>query len=265
VALRTTGDPILDLFPAEKQADGVEGDSRALLAQMNGDFAARVQGESSVTARIRSYELAARMQLSVPEAVKIDEEPKHIRDLYGLDDPTCGAFGRNCVLARRMVERGVRFVQLFHGGAFGSPRVNWDGHEDVKDNHTKQAAIMDRPVAGLLRDLQQRGLLEETLVVWATEFGRTPFTQGIGSTGRDHHQLAFSCWMAGAGLKPGFAYGESDEVGYAPATNPTTNYDFHATLLHLLGLDHKRLTYYHNGIQRRLTDVHGEVIRDVLV
>jgi hypothetical protein len=264
VALRTSGDPILDLFPAEKQADSVEGDSRSLLAQMNADFASTVQGESSVTARIRSYELAARMQLSVPEAVRMDEEPKHIRELYGLDDPVCGAFGRNCVLARRMVERGVRFVQLFHGGAFGSPRVNWDAHEDLKDNHGKQAAIMDRPVAGLLRDLQQRGLLEETLVVWATEFGRTPFTQGVGTTGRDHHQLVFSCWMAGAGLKPGFAYGESDEVGYAPGANPTTNYDFHATLLHLLGLDHKRLTYYHNGIQRRLTDVHGEVIRDVL-
>jgi uncharacterized protein (DUF1501 family) len=142
--------------------------------------------------------------------------------------------------------------------------VNWDAHEDVQENHTKQAASMDRPVAGLLRDLQQRGLLEETLVVWVTEFGRTPFTQGIGSKGRDHHQPVFTCWMAGAGLTPGMAYGESDEVGYGPGGKPTTNYDFHATLLHLLGLDHKRLTYYHNGIQRRLTDVHGEVIRDVL-
>ena len=165
---------------------------------------------------------------------------------------------------RTIEERDVRFVQLFHGGAFGSPRVNWDAHEDVKDNHTKQAAIMDRPVAGLLRDLQQRGMLEETLVVWATEFGRTPFTHGVGTTGRDHHQLVFTCWMAGAGLKPGFAYGESDEVGYAPAVNPTTNYDFHATLLHLLGLDHERLTFHTQGRDFRLTDVHGKVVRQIL-
>ncbi len=264
VALRTQGDPILDLFPAEKQREYTERESRRLLGRMNREFAERVEGESSLSARIRSYELAARMQMSVPEAVRFSDETPETRALYGLDDAVAGGFARNCLLARRLVERGVRFVQLFHGGAFGAPRVNWDAHEDIVENHTAQAASMDRPVAGLLQDLQRRGMLEDTLVVWVTEFGRTPFTQGVDKKGRDHHQLVFSAWMAGAGLKPGTAYGDSDEVGYQPGSNPTTSYDFHATLLHLLGLDHTRLTYYHNGIQRRLTDVHGHVIRDVL-
>jgi hypothetical protein len=264
VALRTSGHPILDLFPAEKQGDTVEAETRELLGAMNREFAQKVRGESGLTARIRSYELAAKMQLSVPEIVRLDDESPGTRKLYGLDEPATAAFGRNCVLARRLLQRGVRMVQLFHGGAFGAPRVNWDAHEDVQENHTKQAASMDRPVAGLLRDLQQRGMLEDTLVIWTTEFGRSPITQGEGTKGRDHHQLVFTCWMAGAGLKPGMAYGESDEVGYAAGRNPVTNYDLHATVLHLLGLDHKRLTYYHNGIQRRLTDVHGAVIPDVL-
>ena len=155
-------------------------------------------------------------------------------------------------------------MQLYHGGAFGAPRINWDVHENVVENHGKQAALLDRPVAGLLKDLKARGLLADTLVLWNTEFGRTPFTEGIGGKGRDHHQLVFTCWMAGAGLKRGFRYGASDEFGYRPAEGAVSIYDFHATVLHLLGLDHKRLTFYHNGIQRRLTDVHGEVIGKVL-
>ena len=173
-------------------------------------------------------------------------------------------FGRNCLLARRLLERGVRFVQLFHGGAFGSPRINWDAHEDVVDNHRKQAGSLDWPLAGLLHDLKQRGLLDDTLVLWTTEFGRTPFTEGIGGKGRDHHQLVYTCWMAGAGVKKGFSYGSSDEVGYTVAEDAVSVYDFHATVLHLLGLDHKRLTFYHNGIPRRLTDVHGEVVEGIL-
>jgi hypothetical protein len=199
-----------------------------------------------------------------PEVIGFDGEPPAIRALYGLDRPDTAGFGRNCLLARRLLERGVRFVQLYHGGAFGSPRINWDAHEDVVDNHTKQAASLDQPVAALLQDLNQRGLLDETLVVWNTEFGRTPFTQGIGGKGRDHHQLAFTCWMAGAGLKAGLAHGASDEVGYQVAEDPVSVYDFHATILRLLGIDHKRLTFYHNGIQRRLTDVHGEVVTKIL-
>lgn len=264
VMFRAKGDPIPDLFPAEPVDDGVERDSRQLLGKMNREFAAKTGGDSTLAARVRAYELAARMQLSVPDAVRLDEEPPATRSLYGLDEPATAGFGRNCLLARRLVERGVRFVQLYHGGAFGSPRVNWDAHEDLRQNHGQEAASMDRPVAGLLRDLEQRGLLKDTLVIWSTEFGRTPFTQGVNAPGRDHHQLVFSCWMAGAGLKPGMAYGSSDEVGYSPGSDPVAIPDFHATILHLLGLDHKRLTYYHNGIQRRLTDVSGEVVRAVL-
>jgi arylsulfatase A-like enzyme len=204
------------------------------------------------------------MQASIPEEVDFRGESAETRALYGLDrEPTAG-FGRNCLLARRLVERGVWFVQLYHGGAQGQPRINWDAHEDVATNHRAQAEIMDRPVAGLLTDLKRRGLLEDTLVLWTTEFGRTPFTEGIGARGRDHHQLAFTCWMAGAGLRPGIAHGATDKVGYQVADDPVTVYDLHATVLHLLGLDHTRLTFYHNGINRRLTDVHGQVIRPLL-
>jgi hypothetical protein len=264
VAFRTSGEPIVDLFPPEGTSSVRRRSSLAVLEAMNREFLATQPGNSALAARIRSYELAGRMQASVPEVIGFDSEPPAIRELYGLDRPETAGFGRNCLLARRLLERGVRFVQLFHGGAFGEPRINWDAHEDLLDNHTKQAASLDRPVAGLIRDLKQRGLLDETLVLWTTEFGRTPFTQGIGAKGRDHHQLAFTCWMAGAGLRPGQAYGASDEVGYRSAEDPVTLYDFHATVLHLLGIDHKRLTYYHNGIRRRLTDVHGEVIEKLL-
>jgi hypothetical protein len=264
VAFRTTGAPIPDLFPpGDVAADGRRA-GMDLLGQMNREFLDANPGDSTLAARIRSYELAARMQVSIPEAVNFADETETTKRLYGLDDKASEAFGRNCLLARRLLERGVRFVQLFNGGAFGAPRINWDAHEDLVENHTKQAAVMDKPVAGLLKDLKRRGMLDDTLVIWSTEFGRTPFTQGIGGKGRDHHQLVFTCWLAGAGLKPGFGYGTSDEFGYKPADNAVTIYDFHATILHLLGLDHKRLTYYHNGTQRRLTDVHGEVVEDVL-
>jgi hypothetical protein len=264
VAFRAAGDPIVDLRTPAGTPSARRQASLALLSKMNREFAVRNPGDSALAARIRAYELAAQMQVSVPEVVRLDDESEATRRLYGLDDPAAGGFGRNCLLARRLLERGVRFVQLYNGGAFGAPRINWDAHEDVVDNHSKQAATMDRPVAGLLKDLKARGMLDETLVLWTTEFGRTPITQGLNAKGRDHHQHAFTIWMAGAGLKPGFGYGASDEVGYYAAENPATIYDFHATVLYLLGLDHKRLTFYHNGIQRRLTDVHGEVIRAIL-
>jgi hypothetical protein len=264
VAFRTTGAPIPDLFPPGDVDAGGRKAGMDLLGQMNREFLDANPGDSTLAARIRSYELAARMQVSIPEAVNFADETEATKRLYGLDNKDSEGFGRNCLLARRLLERGVRFVQLFNGGAFGAPRINWDAHEDLVENHTKQAAVMDKPVAGLLTDLKRRGMLDDTLVIWNTEFGRTPFTQGIGGKGRDHHQLVFTCWLAGAGLKPGFGYGASDEFGYKPADKPVTVYDFHATVLHLLGLDHKRLTYYHNGTQRRLTDVHGEVVEDVL-
>jgi len=264
VAFRTTGDPIPDLAtPATTPATERKAASE-LLAHMNRDFAAATPGDSTLAARVRSYEMAAKMQLEVPGIVSLDSETAETKRFYGLDEKVTERFGRNCLLARRLLEKGVRFVQLWHGGAFGSPRINWDAHEDIVENHRKQAAIFDKPISGLLGDLKRRGLLKDTLFVWSTEFGRTPFTQGIGKPGRDHHQHAFTVFLAGAGLKPGFAFGQSDEFGYKVAEDEVTIYDFHATLLHLLGLDHQQLTYYHNGIRRRLTDVHGEVVDGIL-
>jgi membrane-anchored protein YejM (alkaline phosphatase superfamily) len=216
---------------------------------------------------MRAYELAARMQLAVPRVVDLSQETAETEKLYGLDQELTAPFGRNCLTARRLIENGVRFVQLFSGGAFGSPRINWDGHEDVKANHSQEAALIDLPVAGLIKDLRQRGLLNDTLVLFTTEFGRTPFTQSAADQvgkGRDHNQYGFSVWLAGAGLKPGLAFGATDEVGWKAIENRVTWPDFHATVLHLLGIDHTRLTYYHNGIQRRLTNVHGEVVHGIL-
>jgi hypothetical protein len=245
--------------PAERRA------SLDLLARLNRAYRDANPGDSALDARLRSYELAARMQASIPEAIDFRDETDAMKRLYGLDDPVTAAAGRNYLLARRLLERGVRFVQIYNGASLGgNPRINWDAHEDVRTNHDAQAVLLDRPCAGLLKDLKQRGLLDDTLVFWSSEFGRTPFTEGLGTRGRDHHPLAFTCWLAGAGLKRGIAHGASDEVGYQPAEKPVTVYDFHATILHLLGLDHTRLTYYHNGTQRRLTDVHGHVIQDIL-
>ncbi|MEO8656855.1 MAG: DUF1501 domain-containing protein [Bryobacteraceae bacterium] len=264
VAFRTKGEAIVDLETPSDIAPARRTDEMEFLHRRNEEHLAAHPGDSMLEARIHAYELAARMQTSVPEVTSLDSEPAHIQQLYGLDSPITEGFGRNCLLARRLLERGVRFVQLFHGGAFGSPRINWDGHEDIVDNHSKQAAVLDKPLAGLLADLKQRGMLHDTLVVFNTEFGRTPITQGLGEKGRDHHPNAFTCWMAGAGLPAGTSYGASDEIGWGVAQNPVTVYDFHATILHLLGLDHKRLTYYHNGIRRRLTDVHGVVVEGML-
>jgi hypothetical protein len=190
-------------------------------------------------------------------------ESEATKEMYGLGDPASRAFGYNCLLARRLVERGVRCVQLFNGGHFGAPRVNWDAHEDLIANHNKNARTLDKPVAGLLADLKQRGLLADTLVVLTTEFGRLPISEGLGEGGRDHNPEGFTSFLAGAGLKPGISHGSTDELGYK-ADKPITVYDFHATLLHLMGIDHTRLTYYHNGLNRRLTDVHGHVLREIL-
>jgi len=207
------------------------------------------------------------MQLAVPEVTNLDGETKATHELYGLDGKETADFGRGCLLARRLLERGVRFVQLFAGGAFGSPRINWDGHENMQQNHGREAGRIDKPVAGLLRDLRRRGMLDEVLVLFTSEFGRTPFTQsnaGVLGIGRDHNQYGFSIWLAGAGLKHGLAYGNTDEFGLKAVDKRVHWHDFHATVLHLLGIDHERLTFYHNGIQRRLTNVHGHVVREIL-
>jgi hypothetical protein len=257
-----------NVIPYLQAPDAVDAGSRraslAVLEKMNRAYQARDPGDTSLSARVRSYELAARMQVSIPEAVNFNQETAATRELYGFGSAATEPFARNFLLARRLLERGVRFVQVYNGGAFGSPRINWDGHEDIVDNHRTQAVTLDKPLAGLLTDLKARGMLDDTLVIFNTEFGRTPITEGIDGKGRDHHQLVFTVWMAGAGVKKGFHYGSSDEVGYNPAEHPTSIYDLHATVLHLLGMDHKRLTFYHNGIHRRLTDVHGEVIDAVL-
>jgi len=265
VAFRTNSQALVhDLSPEPDLGTADRRKDLALLNEINQDFAANHPGDGEFAARLRSYELAARMQASIPEATDFSQEPAHIRRMYGLEESKTAPFGRNCLMARRLLERGVRFVQIFNGGAFGSPRINWDGHENLVENHNNQAATMDQPAAALIKDLKQRGMLEDTLVVWNTEFGRGPATQGIDAPGRDHHPDAFTCFMAGGGVKAGTAYGASDEVGYFASENPVTVPDLHATILHLLGIDHERLTFYHNGINRRLTDVHGHVVAGVI-
>lgn len=241
--------------------------ARSLLQKMNARHLEANPGDGKLAARIASYELAARMQLSVPGINDLSTEPAHILKLYGADDPQNpdkSAFAKNCILARRLIERGVRCVQLFNGAYASGGKLNWDGHSDLKAQYDVHASILDQPAAALIRDLKQRGLLEDTLVVWCTEFGRMPFFQK-GARGRDHNPDGFTCWMTGAGVKPGVSTGETDELGRKAVKDIHPLYDFNATILHLLGLDHQRLTFEHNGVQRRLTNVEGEVIREMLL
>lgn len=267
VMFESSGPPIRDLMPARPIAASVEQAGRELQAALNRIDLAGREADDDLLARMKAYEMAAKMQTAVPQVVDLERETSATRTMYGLDREQTRDFGRNCLLARRLLESGVRFVQLYSGGAFGSPRINWDGHENTRTNHEQEAQRIDQPVAALLKDLRQRGMLDDTLVLFTTEFGRTPFTQSdadkIGE-GRDHNQYGFSLWLAGAGLKPGFAYGATDDIGWKAVENRTSWHDFHATVLHLLGLDHTRLTYYHNGILRRLTNVHGEVVTGIL-
>ncbi len=240
--------------------------ARSLLQKMNARHLEANPGDQKLAARIASYELAARMQLSVPEINDLSTEPAHILKLYGADDTQNAdkaAFAKNCILARRLIERGVRFVQLFNGAYASGGKLNWDGHSDLKTQYDVHAQILDQPAAALIRDLKQRGLLQDTLVVWCTEFGRMPFFQK-GAKGRDHNPDGFTCWMTGAGVKAGVSTGECDELGQKAVKDIHPLYDFNATILHLLGLDHERLTFEHNGFQRRLTNVEGHVIKEML-
>ena len=241
--------------------------SVALLERLNAQHLEKYPGDADLAARIASYELAGRMQTSVPEIMDIADEPPHVHRAYGTENGSDlkKAYANNCILARRLLEKGVRVVQLFNGSdpSGGNGITNWDSHSDILKTHAMQAEIMDQPTAALIGDLKQRGMLEHTLVVWCTEFGRMPFLQANG-TGRDHNPNAFTCFLTGAGVQKGMSYGESDEFGFKAAVDETTVYDFNATLLHLMGLDHERLTYYHNGLERRLTNVHGHVVKDVL-
>lgn len=269
--------PIEDLHPKSSfVTSAATKDGLKLLEQANGRHVASRESDSRLAARIRSYELAAQMQLSAPEALDISKEPKHILKMYGLDrlgstypteiNPAEEAeyFGRKCLVARRLIERGVRFVQIWSGNDNSFPRRNWDSHENIERDHGPLARGMAVGTGALLKDLKRSGLLEDTLVLWTTEFGRMPSTQG--SLGRDHNPFVFTNWLCGGGIKPGVTHGLSDEWGYKPLerNKPTQVYDIHATLLHLLGIDHKRLTVRHNGIDRRLTDVHGHVIKEII-
>jgi hypothetical protein len=256
--------PIFDLFPPETPdiTRESEADGLALLNRLNRSHQAERPGDSRLAARIASYELAARLQLSAPEVLDISRETGATRRLYGMDEPVTEDFGRRCLIARRLLERGVRFVQVWSGADNGFPRRNWDSHEDLAKDHGEMGASMDKPAAALIKDLKARGLLDDTIVMWTTEFGRMPCSQG--NKGRDHNPYAFTTWLAGGGLRGGATYGESDEWSFKVAANPTYCYDLHATVLHLLGIDHQRLTFRHNGIDRRLTDVHGHVIQEIL-
>ncbi len=269
--------PIEDLYPkAEYATPDADRDGLELLSRMNREYQESRPGDSRLESRLRAYELAARMQLSAPEALDLSDEPAHILKMYGLDregatypdeinaPEEAEYFGRKCLIARRLLERGVRFVQIWSGNDNSFPRRNWDSHENIQRDHGPLARGMAVGTAALLADLKQTGLLEDTIVLWTTEFGRMPSTQG--AMGRDHNPYVFSNWLAGGGIKGGQSYGPSDEWGYKPLDreNPTKVYDIHATILHLLGVDHERLTVRHDGIDRRLTDVHGHVIRELL-
>jgi hypothetical protein len=271
--------PIADLFPhkngryisARSDRGGFD-----LLEQLNRKHASLREEDSRLESRIQSYELAAKMQLAAPEALDISKEPEHVKTMYGIQEhrkvwPTeinpaeeADYMGRKCLTARRLLERGVRFVQIWSGNDNGFPRRNWDSHEDLERDHGPLAWGMAKAVSALILDLKQRGLLDETIILWTTEFGRMPSTQG--GKGRDHNPYVFTNWLCGGGIKGGVTAGESDQWGYKPLdrANPTTCYDIHATMLHLLGIDHEKLTVRHNGIDRRLTDVHGHVIRDLV-
>lgn len=255
--------PINDLFPPAS-AKFIKPESEKatldLLRHMNRDHLERWPGDSRLEGRIAAYELAAKLQLSAPGVLDIGDESEATKRLYGLDDKTTEEFGRRCLIARRMLERGVRFVQLWSGA--GGPTNNWDNHADIPKELPPMAAATDKPIAGLLKDLKARGMFDDTLVVWSTEFGRMPFTQG--ATGRDHNGGTFVSWLAGAGIKGGIAHGESDEWAWKASSGKTWCYDLHATILHLLGIDHEKLTVRHNGSDRRLTDVHGEVVQEIL-
>ena len=257
--------PLADLFAPDEFKDNLRDDN--LLTLLNRRHAKDRPSNSELEARIKAYEMAAKLQLSAPEATAITGESAATQKLYQLADEDIGPFGRQCLLARRLVERGVRFVQIFCGAENTTARKirpNWDSHEDLPRDHGYWGRVLDGGAAALLKDLKARGLLDETLVICTTEFGRQPAAQGNNGKGRDHNAGAFTAWLAGGGVKGGTRYGATDELGWKAAVNPTYSYDFHATALHLLGIDHERLTFYHNGIQRRLTDVHGHVIKELL-
>jgi len=253
---RSQGSPILNLERPKTVADEDQRAQLDLLARLNKEHLAGHGGEPDLSARIESFELAYRMQMEAVGLSDFSQETAETQKLYGLDNNAAKTFGGKCLMARRLVERGVRFVQVYSDGD------SWDAHSDLASNHSGHCAATDRPIHGLLTDLKQRGMLDSTLVIWGSEFGRMPVSQGAG--GRDHNPKGFLVWMAGGGIRGGTSYGETDEIGYRAAVDPVTVHDLHATMLHLLGMDHKRLTYLHNGRRYRLTDVAGNVLTKIL-
>ncbi len=259
--VRSKGIPILNLKRPDSLAHSQQRELLDYASKLNRQHMTGYPSDNALEARIQSFELAYRMQSAAPEALDISQEKESTRSLYGIESGNPGEyFGSQCLMARRLVERGVRFVQLYSGGGHGDN--NWDAHGSIVGNHDKHCAATDQPIAGLLQDLEQRGLLDETLVVWGGEFGRTPQKQG--GNGRDHHPFGFTMWMAGGGIKGGTSYGETDEIGYHAAVDRTSVHDIHATILHLMGIDHKELTYHFSGRDFRLTDVAGKVIDKVI-
>jgi hypothetical protein len=259
---RPVGDPILDLHGPSHIDSTAQREQLDLLAQLNQEHLDARPGGQDLAARINSYELAFRMQAEAPEAVDLSQETAHTLESYGVGQAPTDEFGRNCLVARRLVERGVRFVQLYSGG--GHLEETWDAHKSIETNHGQHAAEVDQPIAALLADLEARGLLDSTLVVWGGEFGRMPFSEGPGEPGRNHNPYGFSMWLAGGGVKGGMAYGETDDFGFEAVTDKAHLHDIHATILHLVGLDHELLSYFHQGRDETLTDVGGRVIHKVL-
>jgi hypothetical protein len=262
--------PITDLFPPKDYAGNPTGDEKGLqfLEQLNRLHQRTRRGNTELEARIKAYEMAARLQLSAPEVTDLRGESEITRKLYHIDHPDIGPFGRQCLLARRLVERGVRFVQIYCGAENTTAekiRPNWDSHEDVPRDHGYWGPILDTGASALLKDLKGRGMLDDTLVIGTSEFGRQPAAQGKQAKGRDHNGGAFTAWMAGGGIKPGFGYGASDELGYKAADKVVHSFELHATALHLLGLNHETLSWYHNGLEQRLTGFEGKGVIDELV
>ena len=261
-ALNHQGQPINNMDRLASVTDAQQRAQLDLMRKLNRHHLKQNPAEAELAARIESFELAYRMQMAAPEALAVDSEPEAIKELYGLGDKRCTHFARQCLTARRLVERGVRFVQIYSGGM--ENERSWDGHKDIEGNHRQFAGETDQPIAALLTDLKQRGLLDSTLVICAGEFGRLPISQKGAKPGRDHNPHAFTSWFAGGGVKGGAHYGETDEIGHKAAVNRVSINDLHATMLHLMGMDHERLTYFANGRNFRLTDVAGEVVREVI-
>lgn len=259
---RPVGDPILDLRGPKHLDRTAQREQLDLLGQLNDEHMRARKGGQDLASRVNSYELAYRMQAEAPEAVDIAQESDRTQNAYGVGQQPTDEFGRNCLVARRLIERGVRFVQLYSGG--GHLEDTWDAHQGIESNHGQHAGETDQPIAALLTDLEERGLLDQTLVVWGGEFGRMPFSEGQGAPGRNHNPYGFSMWFAGAGVKGGTRYGETDDLGFEAVIDRVHLHDIHATILHLMGLDHELLTYFHQGRQESLTDVGGHVIQGIL-